>query len=560
MVVGDDARGTCRRSGRRGARWRPARCRGGLVVALMRELRVDLGAGLGDGVPLRLEALLVAVVIDDESYEQHFEARRNAVSMTGAELYVEARHERPSRPPRTPRWPPASTTPTASTASTAASSLDNEDPLQLGRLKATVPEVLGDESRAGWALPCAPVRRHGLGLLRRSRRSAPGVWIEFEAGDVSRPIWTGGWWAAGEVPMDEQATPARRRARSCAPTRPDRLARRHRARRSRSPTRSGSNLMTIKVIEGTIEIEERGAGRARGAADPARRRARRTRRSSATSSCAYLNQLVTMFNAHVHPGELAAGVLPVTPAPPVPPVPAGRRRACSRPRTSWSRRRRGRPADARRLASVPRRPTTHGGGDRATLNQLLTHPPLPADDTPRGARPPALLRGDRARRHQAPRRRNPGRSRSSSPRSRRPQRLGNFKATSRSARATSMSDARAPRLPVPPRRRRPDRDDRRGRPRPRHDLQVLFTSPGERVNRPDFGCGLKALVFRPTATRSRPRPRCSSRARCRSGSQNEIEVEEVEVEAIESELVVTVAYRAASSGERRVERFSERTR
>jgi len=35
----------------------------------------------------------------------------------------------------------------------------------------------------------------------------------------------------------------------------------------------------------------------------------------------YLNQLVSMFNAHVHPGELALGILPVTPAPPVPPFP-----------------------------------------------------------------------------------------------------------------------------------------------------------------------------------------------------------------------------------------------
>ena len=35
----------------------------------------------------------------------------------------------------------------------------------------------------------------------------------------------------------------------------------------------------------------------------------------------YLNQLVAMFNAHVHPGELAIGILPVTPAPPVPPFP-----------------------------------------------------------------------------------------------------------------------------------------------------------------------------------------------------------------------------------------------
>jgi hypothetical protein len=29
--------------------------------------------------------------------------------------------------------------------------------------------------------------------------------------------------------------------------------------------------------------------------------------------------------------------------------------------------------------------------------------------------------------------------------------------------------------------------------------QVLFTSPGERVNRPDFGSGLRQLVFAPNS-------------------------------------------------------------
>ena len=29
--------------------------------------------------------------------------------------------------------------------------------------------------------------------------------------------------------------------------------------------------------------------------------------------------------------------------------------------------------------------------------------------------------------------------------------------------------------------------------------QVLFTMPGERVNRPDFGCGLAQLVFTPNS-------------------------------------------------------------
>ncbi|MFJ2902486.1 GPW/gp25 family protein [Streptomyces sp. NPDC087212] len=49
--------------------------------------------------------------------------------------------------------------------------------------------------------------------------------------------------------------------------------------------------------------------------------------------------------------------------------------------------------------------------------------------------------------------------------------------------------------------------DRRGRTAPAspgehvHDLveQLLFTSPGERVMRPDFGCGLLDLVFAPNS-------------------------------------------------------------
>ncbi len=35
----------------------------------------------------------------------------------------------------------------------------------------------------------------------------------------------------------------------------------------------------------------------------------------------YLNQLVQLYQTHIHPGEMALGVFPVTPAPPVPPLP-----------------------------------------------------------------------------------------------------------------------------------------------------------------------------------------------------------------------------------------------
>src|SRR5271154_2630642 len=30
-------------------------------------------------------------------------------------------------------------------------------------------------------------------------------------------------------------------------------------------------------------------------------------------------------------------------------------------------------------------------------------------------------------------------------------------------------------------------------------IQVLFTNPGERINRPDFGCGLRRMVFAPNS-------------------------------------------------------------
>ncbi len=35
----------------------------------------------------------------------------------------------------------------------------------------------------------------------------------------------------------------------------------------------------------------------------------------------YLNQVVAIFQSHMHPGEMALGAFPVTPAPPVPPLP-----------------------------------------------------------------------------------------------------------------------------------------------------------------------------------------------------------------------------------------------
>ncbi|HEY0545860.1 MAG TPA: phage baseplate assembly protein V [Pyrinomonadaceae bacterium] len=74
-----------------------------------------------------------------------------------------------------------------------------EDPEKLGRIQALVPEIYGEEGNSPWAMPAAPFAgsQHGFVFIPELE---DGVWIEFEAGDISRPIWTGGWWADGELP------------------------------------------------------------------------------------------------------------------------------------------------------------------------------------------------------------------------------------------------------------------------------------------------------------------------------------------------------------------------
>jgi uncharacterized protein involved in type VI secretion and phage assembly len=76
--------------------------------------------------------------------------------------------------------------------------VDVDDPEKLGRITAQVPEILHEEV-SPWALPAVPFAgpKHGLVLIPEV---GDGVWIEFEAGDPSRPIWTGGWWGPGELP------------------------------------------------------------------------------------------------------------------------------------------------------------------------------------------------------------------------------------------------------------------------------------------------------------------------------------------------------------------------
>jgi uncharacterized protein involved in type VI secretion and phage assembly len=71
------------------------------------------------------------------------------------------------------------------------------------RIKAQVPAVLGSQA-TGWCSPCVPYAGPDVGFVFLPEVGA-GVWIEFEGGDVSYPIWTGCYWREGEMPSDAAA-------------------------------------------------------------------------------------------------------------------------------------------------------------------------------------------------------------------------------------------------------------------------------------------------------------------------------------------------------------------
>ncbi len=71
------------------------------------------------------------------------------------------------------------------------------------RIKAKVPAVLGAQT-TGWCMPCVPYAGADVGFAFLPEVGA-GVWIEFEGGDVSYPIWSGCYWRTDELPAE--ATP-----------------------------------------------------------------------------------------------------------------------------------------------------------------------------------------------------------------------------------------------------------------------------------------------------------------------------------------------------------------
>lgn len=86
--------------------------------------------------------------------------------------------------------------------------------------------------------------------------------------------------------------------------------------------------------------------------------------------------------------------------------------------------------------------------------------------------------------------------------------------------------------------------------------QVLFTSPGERVNRPDFGCGLKRLLFMPNSDVLGIATQFTVQGALQQWLGDRIAVEMVRVRTEEAVLTVDVVYTVRTSGEQRHEQFT----
>lgn len=88
--------------------------------------------------------------------------------------------------------------------------------------------------------------------------------------------------------------------------------------------------------------------------------------------------------------------------------------------------------------------------------------------------------------------------------------------------------------------------------------QVLFTAPGERVNRPSFGTGLLNLVFGPNDGELAATTEFIVQGALQQWLGDVIQVEAVDVSNEDSRLEVVVQYRVRRTQEQRVESFTRR--
>ena len=85
--------------------------------------------------------------------------------------------------------------------------------------------------------------------------------------------------------------------------------------------------------------------------------------------------------------------------------------------------------------------------------------------------------------------------------------------------------------------------------------QLLFTSPGERVNRPDFGSGLLQMVFAPNSVELASALQFTTQAALQRYLGDLIDLQQLEVSAEDAELRVTIRYLVRRTQQGRTDTF-----
>jgi len=87
--------------------------------------------------------------------------------------------------------------------------------------------------------------------------------------------------------------------------------------------------------------------------------------------------------------------------------------------------------------------------------------------------------------------------------------------------------------------------------------QLLFTNPGERVNRPDFGSGLQQLVFAPNSPELAAALQFTLQAALQRWLGDLIELQALEVTSDDSKLSISIQYIVRRTNERQVVQFTQ---
>lgn len=124
--------------------------------------------------------------------------------------------------------------------------VDNNDPEQRGRIEVVVPCLLDEVSL--WAMPCVPFAGNGMGS-HWIPANGSGVWVEFEGGNLSFPIWTGCYWGSEESPA---STPEDRLLYS---EKGLQISLHDQQEKITISDKNSGNMVTIDVLQGKVKVK-----------------------------------------------------------------------------------------------------------------------------------------------------------------------------------------------------------------------------------------------------------------------------------------------------------------